>query len=102
MYFKAPILRNFVSCIIILDTFTCYLVLKMIIRALKLKEEEKDSKRSKNVKAKEQAYAQWIACHGMCRKQKLAEAKMPQHVWKTKIGSVDNDMSWKSGCCSVQ
>ena len=52
MYFKVSILRNFVSIIIILDTFTLYFILQMIIRALELKGEEKDSKRLRNEKIK--------------------------------------------------
>ena len=48
--FKIPILRNFVSFIIILDTFTWYFMLQMITQALELKEERKDAKRMKNEK----------------------------------------------------
>ena len=50
MYFKTPILSNFVSIIIILDTFTWYFMLQMITRALELKEKRKDAKRMKNKK----------------------------------------------------
>ena len=52
MYFKAPILRNFVRIIIILDTFTWYFILHMIIRALESKGEEKYSKRLRNEKVR--------------------------------------------------
>ena len=50
MYFKVSILRNFVSIIIILDTFTWYFMLQMITQALELKKERKDAKRMKNGK----------------------------------------------------
>ena len=50
MYFKVPLLSNFVSIISILDTFTWYFILQMITRALELKEERKDAKRMKNKK----------------------------------------------------
>ena len=47
MYFETLIFSNFVSIIIILDTFTWYFMLQMITRALELKEERKDAKRRK-------------------------------------------------------
>ena len=50
MYFKALILSNFVSIVIILDTFTWYFMLQMIIRALESKDERKDLKRIKKEK----------------------------------------------------
>ena len=52
MYFKITILRNFVSFIIILDTFTCYFILHMIIWTLESKGKEKDSKKLRSEKVK--------------------------------------------------
>ena len=74
MYFKAPILKNFGRIIIILDTFTWYFILQMITRVLESKEEGKDSKQIKNEKGRLHAQAQCIACHGMCRIQKIGSS----------------------------
>ena len=74
MYFKVLILKNFVSIIIILDTFTWYFMLQMITRALELKEERKDSKRMKNEKGGLDAQALRIECHGIDKIQQIGSS----------------------------
>ena len=74
MYFKVLILKNFVSIIIILDTFIWYFILQMIIRVLKSKGEEKYSKRMKNEKGGLDAQTLRIECHGIGRIQQIGSS----------------------------
>ena len=112
MCFKALILSNFVSIIIILDTFMWYFMLQVIARALESKEERKDAKGTKKKKIDE-CYSigdpmpqHWKKNQNWKQLQcRSIEDPMPQHWEKEKnlkIGRMVNAAALSTQCCSMR